>query len=102
MLRGGFWLYEQALIIKAVDRIGITGCTHPGIIQILQSLRQHLEGDISFVLGGFHLFSDRTEHGAQVVKQFQALNVKKVAPCHYSGHLLISQFHEAYGSIFLN
>lgn len=101
VLRGGFWLYEQALILKTSEGLGIiTGCAHPGIIQILKAAREHLQTDISFVLGGFHQLFSPAEQSANIVKQFQMMKVQKVAPCHCSGDHLIRQFQEAYGSNF--
>ncbi|MBI5346357.1 MAG: MBL fold metallo-hydrolase [Chlamydiae bacterium] len=101
VLRGGFWLYEQALILKTPEGLGIiTGCAHPGIIQVIKAAKQHLQAKISFVLGGFHLLSDRAESRSNIVKQFQDLNVKKVAPCHCTGDHFIRQFYEAYGPNF--
>ena len=97
----GFWLYEQALILKTEKGLGIiTGCAHPGIVQILKKAQEHFQDDIAFVLGGFHLFSAKAEQSAQVVKEFQKLRVQKVAPCHCSGDHMIRQFQEAYGSNF--
>ncbi len=101
VLRGGFWLYEQALILQTPEGLGIiTGCAHPGILEIISAAKQHLPSKISFVLGGFHLLFAPAEKSAQVVKQFQTLGVQKVAPCYCSGDSLIRQFQEAYGSNF--
>ncbi len=101
VLRGGFWLYEQALVLKTPEGLGIiTGCAHPGIIHILKAAQQHLQADISFVLGGFHQYSAPAKQSAAIVQQFQELKVQKVAPCHCSGDQLIGQFREAYGSNF--
>jgi len=55
VLKGGFWLYEQVLVLKTPEGLGIiTGCAHPGIVQILKAAQQQLQTNISFVLGGFH------------------------------------------------
>lgn len=101
VLKGGFWLYEQALILKTPKGLGIiTGCAHPGIVQILKAAQDYLHSDIYFVMGGFHQFSKPAKQSAEIVKQFQVLNVQKVAPCHCSGDHLIRQFQEAFGSNF--
>jgi 7,8-dihydropterin-6-yl-methyl-4-(beta-D-ribofuranosyl)aminobenzene 5'-phosphate synthase len=101
VLKGGFWLYEQALILKTPEGLGIiTGCAHPGILHILTTAKQYLKEEISFVLGGFHQFSAPAERSADIVKQFQELKVKKAAPCHCSGDRLIEQFREVYGTNF--
>jgi 7,8-dihydropterin-6-yl-methyl-4-(beta-D-ribofuranosyl)aminobenzene 5'-phosphate synthase len=102
VLRGGFWLYEQALIIKTPKGLGIiTGCAHPGIVHILEEAQKHLSMGIAFVLGGFHMFSASVKKREDVVREFQRLGVQKVAPCHCSGDLLIHQLQEVYGSSFV-
>jgi 7,8-dihydropterin-6-yl-methyl-4-(beta-D-ribofuranosyl)aminobenzene 5'-phosphate synthase len=101
VLRGGWWLYEQALVLKTPQGLGIiTGCAHPGIVNILTEAQRLLQTQISFVLGGFHNCFSSPERTKDVVKQFQELRVQKVAPCHCSGDHLIRQFQEAYGPNF--
>lgn len=101
VLRGGFWLYEQTLVLKTPDGLGIiTRCAHPGIIQILKAAQKYLQEEISFVLGGFHQLFTPAEQTNSIVKQFQMMNVQKVAPCHCSGDHLIRQFQETYDSNF--
>lgn len=100
-LKGGFWLYEQVLVLKTPKGLGIiTGCAHPGIVNILKAAQEHLQSNIYFVLGGFHQLFTPAEQSADIVKQFQILNVQKVAPCHCSGDHLIRQFQDAFGSDF--
>jgi len=101
VLKGGFWLYEQALVLKTPEGLGIiTGCAHPGIVRILKTAVQHFHEKIYFVLGGFHLLYNPAESIVQAVKEFQKLGVKHVAPCHCSGDHTIRQFQEAYGPNF--
>lgn len=101
VLRGGFWLYEQALVLKSSQGLGIiTGCAHPGIVQILEAAQQHLKSDIHFVLGGFHQLFVPAKQSAAIVEEFQRLKVQKVAPCHCSGDHLIRQLQDAYGTNF--
>lgn len=52
------------------------------------------------MLGGFHQLYTPAKQSADIVKQFQALDVQKVAPCHCSGDHLIRQFQEAFGPNF--
>lgn len=101
VLKGGFWLYEQVLILKTPKGLGIiTGCAHPGIVQILKAAQEHLQSNIYFALGGFHQLYTPAKQSADIVKQFQELNVQRVAPCHCSGDHLIRQFQDAFGSNF--
>lgn len=98
VLRGGWWLYEQALIIQTPQGLCvITGCAHPGILHILKEAKERLKAEIAFVLGGFHMLYDRAVKSEETVRQFQELGVQKVAPCHCSGDYTIRQFQNAYG-----
>lgn len=99
----GFRLYEQVLVLKTARGLGIiTGCAHPGIISIIQRVQKQFQTDeIAFVLGGFHELFTPPRKTKDIVKQFQTLNVKSVAPCHCSGDHIIRQFKDAYGSNFL-
>ena len=33
----------------------ITGCAHPGIVEIVEASKKMLDADLLFVMGGFHL-----------------------------------------------
>jgi 7,8-dihydropterin-6-yl-methyl-4-(beta-D-ribofuranosyl)aminobenzene 5'-phosphate synthase len=102
VLKGGFLLYEQALILHT-DKglVVITGCAHPGITTILQETKKLYETPIHLVLGGFHLFREEKGSIQPVIDSFRCAQVKKVAPCHCSGDYTIEQFEKAYHQDFL-
>jgi len=92
----GRFIKEQALAVKSLrGLIVITGCAHPGVVNIVKKA-QEIEKTIYIVLGGFHLGDGRA-----VIKEFKALGVKKVAPCHCTGDLAIGQFREEYKDNFI-
>lgn len=97
VLKAGFFLYEQILILQMEKGlVAITGCAHPGIVNILKAAQDQLQKPIYFVLGGFHLFRKSSSFNEEVVKQFQTLGVKNVAPCHCTGDTTIALFEQAY------
>jgi len=102
VLQGGFLLYEQCLILDTTKgTVVLTGCAHPGIVNILKAVQTKLAGkNIHFVMGGFHLLFTPGRISTETVREFQTLDVKKVAPCHCSGDHTIRQFKEAYGNNF--
>lgn len=101
VLKGGFRLYEQALVLKTEKGLVIiTGCAHPGIVNLLETAQNRLEKPIYLVLGGFHLFRKSRRYVNNVVEQFKSLQVEKAAPCHCSGDAAITQFQEAYQDRF--
>lgn len=101
VLKGGFLLYEQSLVLKTPEGAAIiTGCAHPGIVNIIKATQKQLPGKIHFVMGGFHLLFTPGPVSAGIVKDFQDIGVQKVAPCHCSGDHTIRQFREAYTDRF--
>jgi 7,8-dihydropterin-6-yl-methyl-4-(beta-D-ribofuranosyl)aminobenzene 5'-phosphate synthase len=77
--------YEQALIVPTSKGLMIiTGCAHPGIIEIVERAKALMKQDVYFVMGGFHLIRiDST----QVITIAQGLRklTKYVGPCHCTG-----------------
>ena len=94
---------EQSLIIvKGDDLYVITGCSHPGIVEILEKVKSMFpEKNLKFVMGGFHLNRKTEEELSQIVKRFKELGVKKVAPTHCTGEDAIKFFQEEFGDDFV-
>jgi 7,8-dihydropterin-6-yl-methyl-4-(beta-D-ribofuranosyl)aminobenzene 5'-phosphate synthase len=67
----GSFIKEQSLAIKTNNGLTvITGCSHPGLMNILRKASQL--GEVYGVVGGFHEFSQ-----LEVLK-----GMKMIAPCH--------------------
>ncbi len=102
MSSGMFQPDEQALYI-ATDHGGIviTGCAHPGIVQIVERARKTFREPILLVMGGFHLagHSEAQIHG--IIEAFKAMEVKYAAPCHCSGLPARRLFHQAFGRRYI-
>ena len=99
----GTWIKEQSLIVKTTKGlVVITGCAHPGIVEILKEVKKITEEDIYLVLGGFHLSGTGDPELKKIVKSFRELGVKKVAPCHCSGDRTRELFKEEYKEDFIS
>lgn len=100
-LKGGFLWQEQSLILDTVKGLVImTGCAHPGIVNIIKTSKAKLNKSIYLVLGGFHLFRENNQFIDDVVSEVQSLKVEKVAPCHCSGQYAIQKFQNVYCNNF--
>jgi len=89
---------EQSLILETDDGlVVITGCSHPGIINILQVVRELMEQDIYLVFGGFHLLDHSDAQVQQIIDDMKGMGVQKVGPTHCTGDRAIDLFHAAYG-----
>lgn len=96
------YMPEQALILKTRNGVTIlTGCAHPGIIKIIETVKQNISGDIYLVLGGFHLMGKHRKTVTPIVDKFKQLGVKKIAPAHCSGKNATKLFKETYDDNFI-
>ena len=93
---------EQSLILDTDSGlVVITGCAHPGIINILNRTKEILNKEIYLVFGGFHLSNQPTDTIDQIIQEFRTLGVKKCGPTHCTGDTAIALFRAAYGADFI-
>ncbi|MBD3208131.1 MAG: MBL fold metallo-hydrolase [Candidatus Nealsonbacteria bacterium] len=99
----GTMIQEQSLILQLPQGlIIITGCAHPGIVDIVRKSKEVIEDFPSYlVMGGFHLKSASDTEIEKIISEFRSLGVQKVAPSHCSGERCIELFEKAYGSNFI-
>ncbi|MBN1693931.1 MBL fold metallo-hydrolase [candidate division WOR-3 bacterium] len=99
----GTLIKEQSLVIATPKGlIVITGCAHPGIVDIVKFVKNHFKEDIYLVLGGFHLSSYSEVKIKEIIRELKALKVKKIAPSHCTGERAIELFEEAWGRDFID
>jgi len=94
----GHFIKEESLIIKtSKGLIVITGCAHPGVVNIVKRAKEMHKSDVYLVVGGFHLCWMSLSKIKKIINGVKKEGVKKVAPCHCSGDLARNQFEKAYG-----
>ena len=93
---------EQALIVETSrGLVVITGCAHPGVVELVRAATSLVEGEVYLVMGGFHLGQASDAVIRRTIADFQALGVQHVAPSHCTGDRALDLFEEAYGDHFL-
>ncbi len=93
---------EQSLIISTAKGVVIlTGCAHPGIVNIVKKAKELTNTGVYLVLGGFHLSGASEKEILTIIKQFRELGVVKVAPCHCSGDRARALFKEEFGEDYI-
>ena len=93
---------EQALVIRRPEGlVVVTGCSHPGIVAIVERAKQVAGGKVLAVLGGFHLLEHSDDAVAGIVARLQELGVEKVGATHCTGEKAIAAFRKAYGARFV-
>ena len=99
----GTWIKEQSLLVKTKEGIiVITGCAHPGIVDIVRKAKDITNEEVYLVLGGFHLGEASKLELERIINEFRKLGVRKVSPTHCSGDLAKRMFAEEYGDDFID
>jgi 7,8-dihydropterin-6-yl-methyl-4-(beta-D-ribofuranosyl)aminobenzene 5'-phosphate synthase len=89
------------MIETARGWVVITGCSHPGIANILDRAADILQGPIYMVMGGFHMLDQTSSEIEQVIDQFRNHHVIQCAATHCTGDEAIRLFKEAFQENFL-
>jgi 7,8-dihydropterin-6-yl-methyl-4-(beta-D-ribofuranosyl)aminobenzene 5'-phosphate synthase len=125
----GAWIKEESLIITtSKGLVIITGCAHPGIVNIVEKAKEifkinaspvrnvvrkndthkdileqkrEISDRVYLVLGGFHLCWMNAWNIKEIVNGIKKEKVEKVAPCHCSGNLARKLFEKTYGEDFI-
>ncbi len=98
----GTTIIEQSLIINtSKGLIVMTGCAHPGIVDILKHTKALFDKKIYLALGGFHLAWASEKELQEIMNSFRELGVEKVGPCHCSGESGRSMFQEIYQADYI-
>ena len=93
---------EQALILNSKrGLIIITGCAHPGIINIIEKAMRIFKKRVLFVFGGFHLKGKSDDAIKNVINKFLSLGVKKVGGSHCTGSRAMQLFKAKYGKNYI-
>jgi len=88
---------EQGLVMKRPGGgILITGCSHPGIVTLIERAEEILGGPTTVVFGGFHLMDVDAEGMHDLIERFRERGVKIVGPTHCTGDEQIAIFREAF------
>jgi len=96
-LKGKSGIVEQGVIVEAGEGpILITGCAHPGIVQMVEVATDAVGRCPHLVLGGFHLFRKKAAEVQAIAEQLKQLGVKEIAPCHCTGERATTVLCEAF------
>ena len=94
---------EQSLAVKTSKGIVIiTGCAHPGIINILENAKNSFPNEsIYLAMGGFHLYRQTEDEISNTINRIFNMNILTVGPSHCSGNTARKLFREFYGTNYI-
>ena len=93
---------EQALVLNtSKGLVVITGCSHPGIVEILKEIKSVFNKNIYMVLGGFHLLDKSDKEMENIIADIKALGVVKCGAGHCTGDKQIKMLKNSFGINFI-
>jgi len=93
---------EQALVLNTrKGLVVITGCSHPGIIEMLTTIKSDFKKNIYMVFGGFHLLQKSDKETDKIIAEMKGLGVVMCGATHCTGEKQIMMFKESFGTDFI-
>lgn len=98
----GYSIKEQGLIVETDGGlVVITGCAHPGIVEMVGKAKSVAGGDVLLVLGGFHLVRAGEDEIKDVIAGLKHAGVRYAAPCHCTGDTAREMFLKEFGAKYI-
>ena len=103
---GGYCMdeFQEEIALGLITSKGlvlIAGCSHVGIINILEHVKAHLEIPVYCVIGGTHLVAADQERLEQTAEALENLGVRQIAVSHCTGEAGIKILQERFGENFI-
>lgn len=93
---------EQALVVETGEGVVVlTGCSHPGVVNMVRQAQEVVAGEIALVTGGFHLGEASRAQIRSIITDLKNLGVRQAVPSHCSGDLAMEMFAEAFDVDFV-
>jgi 7,8-dihydropterin-6-yl-methyl-4-(beta-D-ribofuranosyl)aminobenzene 5'-phosphate synthase len=94
--------FEHAwLVPTSKGLIILTGCAHPGILEIVKRARDLMKQDVYFVMGGFHLVSTDSVQVKTIAQELRKLT-KFIGPCHCTGEKAQGIFKDVFQEDYID
>jgi 7,8-dihydropterin-6-yl-methyl-4-(beta-D-ribofuranosyl)aminobenzene 5'-phosphate synthase len=93
---------EQALVLNTRKGLVVmTGCSHPGIIEMLEKIRLTFNKDIYMVFGGFHTLESTEKEMNSIIARMKAIGVVKCGATHCTGDKQIEMIKKSFGEDYM-
>ena len=93
---------EQALVVDTPQGLVIiTGCAHPGIVQVVEKAASVMPKEIYLVMGGFHLVGRPQSDLEFISRRLRELGVQNLGASHCTGDKAIELFKKDFGKNYI-
>jgi 7,8-dihydropterin-6-yl-methyl-4-(beta-D-ribofuranosyl)aminobenzene 5'-phosphate synthase len=95
---------EQSLAVRTSKGIVVvTGCAHPGIINILEKTKSNFSNELIYLsVGGFHLHRLNNDELKNIIQKIFDMDISTVAPVHCSGNAARKMFEDVFGDGYID
>ena len=103
LTRPGGSIVEQALALETQNgTVVVTGCAHPGVVDMVRQAQEVVPGKVALLAGGFHLLeiADKDQLKS-IAAELRQLGVERILPTHCTGDGAIDQFRTDFGQNYL-
>jgi 7,8-dihydropterin-6-yl-methyl-4-(beta-D-ribofuranosyl)aminobenzene 5'-phosphate synthase len=93
---------EQALAVDTPQGLVIiTGCAHPGVVELVEKATSVMPKEIYLVMGGFHLINSAEPDLELISRRLRELGVKNLGASHCTGDKAITLFKKDFGKNYI-
>jgi 7,8-dihydropterin-6-yl-methyl-4-(beta-D-ribofuranosyl)aminobenzene 5'-phosphate synthase len=93
---------ESGLLVDAAEGyVLVTGCAHPGIVEMVTAAVDLVGEPVFAVVGGFHLLSHSAGDVDRIVEQLRQLGVERCGPAHCTGEAATARMRAAFADGFI-
>ena len=95
---------EQSLAVRTSKGIVVvTGCAHPGIINILEKAKSNFSNELIYLsVGGFHLHRLNNDELKNIIQKIFDMDILTVVPVHCSGSAARKMFEDVFGAGYID
>ena len=94
--------WEQCLEIDTPDGLVVgVGCSHPGILPMIEQVKRQTGRPLYLVIGGFHLLGHRPSEVRRIATALQGLGVVNVSATHCTGNIAAHIFHSVFAEHYV-
>jgi 7,8-dihydropterin-6-yl-methyl-4-(beta-D-ribofuranosyl)aminobenzene 5'-phosphate synthase len=94
---------EHGLVVKTEDGgVLITGCGHPGVVEMVTVAKEELGIRIHTVIGGLHLLQTPDDQVNKIASILQEKGVERICPTHCTGDQAIAALKESFGKGYIS
>ncbi len=86
--------------VEDVGTVVVTGCSHPGVVNIVRHAKELCRESVTAVIGGFHLIESTEERIRRTVVDLEAEKVDRIMAGHCTGFPAQARLYDTFGDRF--